>query len=257
MFSCRISCVYSKGKITHEFANTEQFRAALKRHGSFENVVKHLNFVPTDVSAILGKNFQLIGADYSGAFNKGKYNSVFRSYQNSLGQRFEINEMLLNDENNGKLTVYNEALNFDVIGHPATLQKLKGVKEQGREAIYQASTEENALKSLDIFCDQWNHQYPKIGESWRANWENIRTIFSYPAEIRHAIYTTNAIESLNSVIRHSTKKRKIFSSDDSVKRVIYLATSNAAKKWTMPIQNWRLAMNWFTIQFDDRLKDHL
>ncbi|MGQ1510042.1 IS256-like element ISAba26 family transposase [Acinetobacter baumannii] len=127
----------------------------------------------------------------------------------------------------------------------------------GLKAIYQASTEENALKSLDIFCDQWNHQYPKIGESWRANWENIRTIFSYPAEIRHAIYTTNAIESLNSVIRHSTKKRKIFSSDDSVKKVIYLATSNAAKKRTMPIQNWRLAMNWFTIQFDDRLKDHL
>ena len=115
----------------------------------------------------------------------------------------------------------------------------------------------NKIPSLDIFCDQWNHQYPKIGESWRVNWENIRTIFSYPAEIRHAIYTTNAIESLNSVIRHSTKKRKIFSSDDSVKKVIYLATSNAAKKWTMPIQNWRLAMNWFTIQFDDRLKDHL
>ena len=127
----------------------------------------------------------------------------------------------------------------------------------GLKAIYQASTEENALKSQDIFCDQWNHQYPKIGESWRANWENIRTIFSYPAEIRHAIYTTNAIQSLNSVIRHSTKKRKIFSSDDSVKKVIYLATSNAAKKWTMPTQNWRLAMNWFTIQFDDRLKDHL
>ncbi|OTG84105.1 IS256 family transposase [Acinetobacter sp. ANC 4558] len=127
----------------------------------------------------------------------------------------------------------------------------------GLKAIYQASTEENALKSLDIFCDQWNHQYPKIGESWRANWENIRTIFSYLAEIRHAIYTTNAIEALNSVIRHSTKKRKIFSSDDLVKKVIYLATTNAAKKWTMPIQNWRLAMNWFTIQFDDRLKDHL
>ncbi|WP_281505866.1 transposase [Acinetobacter pittii] len=113
------------------------------------------------------------------------------------------------------------------------------------------------FKILDIFCDQWNHQYPKIGESGGANWENIRTIFSYPAEIRHAIYTTNAVESLNSVIRHSTKKRKIFSSDDSVKKVIYLATSNAAKKWTMPIQNWRLAMEWFTIQFDDRLKDHL
>ncbi len=74
---------------------------------------------------------------------------------------------------------------------------------------------------------------------------------------RQALVKLGTQEALNSVIRHSTKKRKIFSSDDSVKKVIYLATSNAAKKWTMPIQNWRLAMNWFTIQFDDRLKDHL
>lgn len=96
----------------------------------------------------------------------------------------------------------------------------------GLKSIYQATTEENALAALDIFSDQWNHQYPKIAASWRANWENIRTIFSYPVEIRHAIYTTNAIESLNSVIRHSTKKRKIFSSDDSVRKVVYLATSN-------------------------------
>lgn len=62
---------------------------------------------------------------------------------------------------------------------------------------------------------------------------------------------------LNRVIRHSTKKRKIFSSDDSVKKEIFLATSNTAKKWTMPIQNWRLAINWFTIHFDNRLKGHL
>lgn len=127
----------------------------------------------------------------------------------------------------------------------------------GLKSIYQASTEDNALSALDAFCEQWNHQYPKIGETWKANWENIRTIFNYPAEIRHAIYTTNAIESLNSVIRHTTKKRKIFSSDDSAKKVIFLAAANAAKKWTMPIQNWRLAMNWFTIHFDHRLKDHL
>ena len=98
---------------------------------------------------------------------------------------------------------------------------------------------------------------PKIEESWRVNWENIRKIFSYPAEIFLEINTTNAIESLNSVIRYSTKKRKILSSDYSAKKVINLATTNVAKKWTMPIQNWRLAMNWFTIQFDDRLKDHL
>lgn len=125
------------------------------------------------------------------------------------------------------------------------------------KAIYQANTEDAALVALDAFCEQWDEKYPKIGESWRTHWANIRTIFSYPESIRRAIYTTNAIESLNSVIRHTTKKRKIFSSDDSARKVIYLSVQNAAKKWTMPIQNWRLAMNWFMIHFDDRLRDHL
>ena len=98
--------------------------------------------------------------------------------------------------------------------------------------------------ALEAFCEAWDGQYPRIGESWRTHWPNICTIFGYPSDIRHAIYTTNAIESLNSVIRHATKKRKIFSSDDSARKVIYLAVMNASKKWTMPIQNWRLAMNW-------------
>ena len=70
---------------------------------------------------------------------------------------------------------------------------------------------------------------------------------------KYAIYTTNAIESLNSVIRHSTKKRKIFSSDDSVKKVVYLAIMAASKKWTMPIQNWKAAMNRFSIMFEERV----
>ena len=125
------------------------------------------------------------------------------------------------------------------------------------KAIYQAPTEELALMALEAFCEAWDGQYPRIGESWRTHWPNICTIFGYPSDIRHAIYTTNAIESLNSVIRHATKKRKIFSSDDSARKVIYLAVMNASKKWTMPIQNWRLAMNWFTIHFDDRLRGHL
>lgn len=94
-------------------------------------------------------------------------------------------------------------------------------------------------------------------ESWRNHWVNICPIFSYPNEIRKAVYTTNAIESLNSVIRHATKKRKIFSSDESAKKVIYLAVENASQKWTMPIQNWRSAMNWFMIHFDNRVTDYL
>lgn len=78
----------------------------------------------------------------------------------------------------------------------------------------------------------------------------------YPPDIRKAIYTTNAIESLNSVIRAAIKKRKVFPTDDSVRKVIYLAIQSASKKWSMPIQNWRLAMSRFIIEFGDRLSDH-
>ena len=127
---------YSQGKVTHEFTNTAKFKAALQRHGSFENVVKHLNFEPTEITSILGNEFKLVGADYSGAFNAGKYNSLFRSYDNGLGKRFEINEMYLNAENDVKMTIYNEAINFDIIGNPATLQKLKGSIEAGSKDIY-------------------------------------------------------------------------------------------------------------------------
>lgn len=106
--------------------------------------------------------------------------------------------------------------------------------------IYQTITEENALMNLETFEKEWASQCPKIAESWRNNWGNIRSIFSYPEEIRRAVYTTNAIESLNSVIRHATKKRKIFSTDESAKKVIYLTVESASQKWTMSIRNWRL-----------------
>lgn len=75
--------------------------------------------------------------------------------------------------------------------------------------------------------------------------------------ISKAIYTTNAIESLNSMIRAAIKKRKVFPTDDSVRKVVYLAIKDASKKWSMPIQNWRLAMSRFIIEFSDRLSDHL
>lgn len=87
------------------------------------------------------------------------------------------------------------------------------------------------------FKKQWSDQYLKIAESWRKHWDNICSIFSYPQEIRRAVYTTYAIESLISVIRHAIKKRKIFSSDGSTKKVIYLAVENASQKWIMSIKN--------------------
>lgn len=132
----------------------------------------------------------------------------------------------------------------------------KGVTS-GLKKVYQAPTEEAALMALDAFAGEWDDKYPQISKSWRAHWENLNTLFSYPPDIRKAIYTTNAIESLNSVIRAAVKKRKVFPTDDSVRKVIYLAIRDASRKWSMPIQNWRLAMSRFIIEFGDRLSDHL
>jgi transposase-like protein len=123
--------------------------------------------------------------------------------------------------------------------------------------IYQSVTEEEGLMALDQFEQRWDSKYPSISRSWRSNWQNVSTIFNYPNDIRKAIYTTNAIESLNSVIRKAIKKRKLFPHDDSAKKVIYLAIEQASKKWTMPIRNWKTALNRFMIEFEDRLKDFI
>ena len=124
------------------------------------------------------------------------------------------------------------------------------------KSIYQSLTEDQALAELDHFGQTWNGTYPQIAKSWTMHWPNVRTLFEYPPEIRKAIYTTNAVESLNSVIRAATKRRKVFPNDDSARKVVYLAIEQAAKKWTMPIQNWRMALNRFAIEFGDRLNDH-
>lgn len=123
--------------------------------------------------------------------------------------------------------------------------------------IYQSVTEEEALVALDQFSACWDDKYPQISRSWRANWDNLNTLFMYPEDIRKAIYTTNAIESLNSVIRKAIKKRKLFPTDDSARKVIYLAVQDASKKWSMPIRNWKMALNRFMIEFEDRLINYI
>jgi putative transposase len=123
--------------------------------------------------------------------------------------------------------------------------------------IYQSATEVEARQELDRFAATWDEQYPKIAQSWRGNWDNLITLFEYPPDIRKAIYTTNAIESLNSVIRKATRRRKLFPSDESAQKVVFLAIQDAAKKWTMPIHNWKAAMNRFIIEFGDRVSVHL
>jgi transposase-like protein len=119
--------------------------------------------------------------------------------------------------------------------------------------IYRSATEEEARLELDRFAEKWDARYPQISKSWHTHWLNLRTIFDYSEEIRKVIYTTNAIESLNSVIRKATRKRKVFPTDDSALKVVYLATQAAAPKWTMPIKNWRQAMNRFAIEFEEQL----
>ena len=119
--------------------------------------------------------------------------------------------------------------------------------------VYAAATEEIALKYLEDFAAKWDKQYPYIAKSWYANWDNLATFLQYPEEIRKVIYTTNAIESLNSQLRKVTKNKRTFPNDASVFKTLFLAINYITKKWTMPIQNWNMAMAHFMIKFDGRI----
>ncbi len=125
------------------------------------------------------------------------------------------------------------------------------------KSIYQSVTEQEASLELERFAHKWSDKYPQISKSWRSNWENLTTIYDYPADIRKVIYTTNAIESLNSVIRKSVKTRKVFPSDDAALKVVFLAIEAASKKWTMPIRNWKPALNRFIIEYEKQLAPHI
>lgn len=109
------------------------------------------------------------------------------------------------------------------------------------KAVYQAPTEQQALQALEQFEKDWQDKYPVITEMWHRNWDNLITVFNYPDDIRRVIYTTNAIESVNSYIRKATTRHKMFPNDEAALKVVYLAITEASKKWTMPIRNWRLA----------------
>lgn len=125
------------------------------------------------------------------------------------------------------------------------------------KAIYQSPTRQAAEAQLDVFTGKWDGKYPSIGKSWRNNWENLVTLFDYPDDIRKVIYTTNAIESLNSVIRKAIKLKKLFPTDDAVYKLVYLAIQQASKKWSMPVRDWKQALNRFSIEFEERMPDQL
>ena len=118
--------------------------------------------------------------------------------------------------------------------------------------IYTSVSEEEARTELNNFSEKWDNQFPSISRSWKNNWDNLITIFDYPDEIRKIIYTTNAIESLNSVIRKTIKNRKIFPNDSSAVKIVYLAIEQASRKWSMPLRTWKPAMNRFAIEYEGR-----
>ena len=119
--------------------------------------------------------------------------------------------------------------------------------------VWEAPTEEAALLALDAFSQEWSLRYPSIARSWRANWDKISPFYGFTAEIRCAIYTTNAIESLNFQLRKSIKTRGHFPTDEAVFKVFYLALDRASKKWTMPIRDWKQARQQFAIYFEGRV----
>lgn len=119
--------------------------------------------------------------------------------------------------------------------------------------VYTAVTEDCGLSALDEFAKKWDGKYPHIAKSWYNNWDNLAIFFQYPPEIRKVIYTTNAIESLNSQLRKVTKNKRSFPNDDAVLKTLFLAVDYIERKWTMPIQNWNLAMAYFLVKFDGRI----
>jgi putative transposase len=92
-----------------------------------------------------------------------------------------------------------------------------------------------------------------IGRSWRANWARVIPFFQFNEEIRRVIYTTNAVESLNYSLRKIIKNRSLFPNDEAVFKLLYLALKNIEKKWTMPIREWKRALQQFAIVFEGRM----
>jgi putative transposase len=119
--------------------------------------------------------------------------------------------------------------------------------------IYQSATVAEAEQQLAEFEAQWNGDCPSIAQIWRRNWSRVIPFFDYPPEIRRIIYTTNAIESVNMSLRKITKNRGSFPNDEALSKLFYLALMNISKKWTMPLHDWKAALNRFSIQFEDRM----
>jgi putative transposase len=130
--------------------------------------------------------------------------------------------------------------------------KDKKVVSADLKKIYNSLTVDEAETMLEEFAEKWDSKYPTISKQWQGKWENIIPFFDYPQDIRKAIYTTNAIESINRSLRKVLKTRGTLPSDDAVFKLLYLVLRNISKRWTMPIHHWKAALNQFAIHFEER-----
>jgi len=123
--------------------------------------------------------------------------------------------------------------------------------------VYQAVNKSEAEEKLEALSEKWNKKYPVVIDSWKRNWEKLTTYFKYPPAIRKLVYTTNTIEGYHRQIRKVTKTKGSFTSDIALLKLMYLATKNIEKKWTMPLSNWSITVSQLSIIFGDRLKLNL
>jgi putative transposase len=121
------------------------------------------------------------------------------------------------------------------------------------KTIYRSAAAEEAEGALETLAAQWDAKYPTIAEPWRARWPEVVTLFESPPPIREAVYTTNAIESANGVIRKFTRNRKQYPNGASASKLVYLAIHEASRTWTMPVVGWKAALNHFASGLEGRL----
>ena len=133
----------------------------------------------------------------------------------------------------------------------------KDKKEYAKDlkTIYQAASEEIAHKNMEQITEKWEPKYPNAMKSWAKNWDAISPIFKFSADVRKVIYTTNAIESLNSTYRRLNRQRSVFPSDTALLKALYLATFEATKKWHLPLRNWGKVYGELSIMFEGRLPE--
>jgi len=119
--------------------------------------------------------------------------------------------------------------------------------------VYRAVSKEAAETALDKLEEKWGETYPIVIQSWRRKWEHLSAYFRYPEPIRKVIYTTNAVESVHRQFRKLTKSKGAFPNENSLLKLLYAGILNASKRWTMPIQNWNLALSQLAMYFKGRL----